>query len=126
MKNSNATAYAAPSTTWGSLSSGATQVYTDPAQSIPSTASPNYIDFTLTSPFMYTGGALEILTEWDISAGPRPIATGAFEWVNTTVVDRIYPSGNTSRPSTMAKKAAPSTRAAVRIMLARRSFMASG
>ncbi|MBX2971462.1 MAG: T9SS type A sorting domain-containing protein [Flavobacteriales bacterium] len=102
MKNSSAAAYSAPSVEWTALSAGAAQVYTESAQSIPATASPNYIDFTLTAPFMYTGGSLEILTEWDISAAPAPIATGSFEWVNTTVVDRIYASGNTSLPATLS------------------------
>ena len=102
MKNSNVTAYSLASETWANLSAGAVQVYTNPAQSIPDASTPNYIDFTLTSPFTYTGGSLEILTEWDISAAPAPIATGAFEWVNTTVADRIYASGNTSLPATLS------------------------
>jgi hypothetical protein len=102
MKNSSVTAYSNPTTTWASLSSGAVLVYNEQAQSIPATASPNYIDFTLSAPFTYSGGSLEILTEWDISAAPAPIATGAFEWVNTTVVDRIYASGGTSLPTTLS------------------------
>jgi Secretion system C-terminal sorting domain len=102
MKNSSVTAYSDPTTTWASLSSGAILVYNEQAQSIPATDSPNYIDFTLSAPFMYSGGSLEILTEWDISAAPAPIATGAFEWVNTTVVDRIYASGGTSLPATLS------------------------
>ncbi len=62
MKNSSTTAYALGSETWANLSSDATLVYTDPAQAIPATASPNYIDFTLTSSYTYTGGSLEVLT----------------------------------------------------------------
>lgn len=102
MKNSNVAAYSDPSAMWTDLSSGAIQVYTNAAQSIPATASPNYIDFTLSAPFTYSGGSLEILTEWDISAAPTPIATGAFEWENTTVVDRIYASGNSAMPTTLS------------------------
>lgn len=102
MKNSSVTDYSLPTETWANLSTGAVQVYTNPAQSIPDASTPNYINFTLTSPFTYTGGSLEILTEWDISAAPAPIATGAFEWVNTTVADRIYASGNTSLPATLS------------------------
>lgn len=101
MKNSSVAAYSNPTETWANLSTGSVQVYTNAAQSIPATASPDYIDFTLMTPFTYTGGSLEILTEWDISAPPAPIATGAFEWVNTTVADRIYASGNTSLPATL-------------------------
>ena len=102
MKNSFVATYADPTTTWAGLTIGAIQVYSETAQSIPATASPDYIDFTLTTPFSYSGGSLEIFTEWDISGPPAPIATGAFEWVNTTVVDRIYASGNTSLPTTLS------------------------
>ncbi|MBL0125950.1 MAG: T9SS type A sorting domain-containing protein [Flavobacteriales bacterium] len=101
MKNSGTTAYALPTETWANLSSGATMVYTNAAQAIPATASPQYIDFALTAPFVYTGGSLEILTEWDISTAPTPIATGPFEWENTIVADRIYGMGNTALPATL-------------------------
>ncbi|MBK9146808.1 MAG: T9SS type A sorting domain-containing protein [Flavobacteriales bacterium] len=102
MKNSGTASYSNATETWANLSAGAVLVYTNAAQSIPATAEPDYIDFMLNSPFTYTGGSLEILTEWDISAAPAPIATGAFEWVNTTVVDRIYASGNTSFPASLS------------------------
>jgi len=102
MKNSSVATYSNGTETWDNLSAGTVQVYTNATQSIPATAEPDYIDFTLTTPFTYTGGSLEILTEWDISAPPAPIATGAFEWVNTTVVDRIYASGNTSLPASLS------------------------
>ncbi|MBK8612700.1 MAG: T9SS type A sorting domain-containing protein [Flavobacteriales bacterium] len=102
MKNTSTAAYANASESWANLNTGSMLVYSESAQSIPVTASPNYIDFTLDAPFQYTGGSLEILTEWDISAAPAPIATGPFEWVNTTVADRIYASGNTSLPTTLS------------------------
>ena len=102
MKNSSVATYSASTESWANLSSGATSVYTNSAQAIPATASPTYIDFALSSPFTYTGGSLEILTEWDISVPSAPIATGAFEWVNTTVVDRIYGMGGSSLPATLS------------------------
>lgn len=102
MKNSSTGAYSDPTATWNNLSSGATQVYSSSNEAIPATASPAYIDFALAAPFTYTGGSLEILTQWDISVPPAPIATGAFEWENTTVPDRIYASGGTSLPVTLS------------------------
>lgn len=102
MKNSSATAYAASSETWTNLSSGASLVYQNASQSFPATASPNYIPFTLNTPFVYSGGAIEILTEWDASATPTPLATGSFEWVNTSVPDRIYGGANTSAPTSLS------------------------
>lgn len=102
MKNSSATAYAASSETWTNLSSGATMVYQNASQAFPATASPNYITFTLNTPFVYSGGAIEIMTEWDASATPTPLATGSFEWVNTTVPDRIYAGANSSAPTSLS------------------------
>lgn len=102
MKNSSTGDYSDPTADWSNLSSGATMVYSNPVQAIPATASPTYIDFTLTAPFTYTGGSLEVLTEWDISAPAAPIATGAFEWVNTIVPDRIYGKGGSSLPTSLS------------------------
>lgn len=102
MKNSSATAYAASSETWTNLSSGASLVYQNASQSFPATASPNYTTFTLNTAFVYSGGAIEIMTEWDASATPSPLATGSFEWVNTTVTDRIYGGANTSAPTSLS------------------------
>ena len=102
MKNSSAAAYAASTETWANLSSGTTMVYSNQSQIVPATVSPSYIDFTLSTPFTYTGGSLEILTEWDISAATAPFATGSFEWVNTVVVDRIYGMGGSPMPVTLS------------------------
>jgi len=102
MKNSSATAYAASSETWTNLSTGATLVYQNASQALPATASPNYMTFTLNTPFVYSGGAIEIMTEWDASATPTPIATGIFEWVNTTVPDRIYANAGSSLPASLS------------------------
>lgn len=102
MKNSSTPAYSNESASWANLSAGTTTVYTNNSQSIPATATPNFINFTLSTPFTYTGGSLEILTQWDISSAPVPIATGSFEWENTTVVDRIYGNGGTSLATTLS------------------------
>ncbi|MBK9287003.1 MAG: hypothetical protein IPN38_04800 [Flavobacteriales bacterium] len=66
MKNSAAT----PGATWSSTSfptqvSGATLVYNNTAQVIPLVA--GYITLTFGTPFVYTGGALEIGSDWDCS-----------------------------------------------------------
>jgi len=102
MKNSNATAYSNASESWSNLSAGTTLVYNNASQSIPATASPAYIDFALNTPFVYTGGSIEILTEWNAASAASPLATGSFEWVNTTVVDRIYGRGDASLPTTLS------------------------
>ena len=96
MKNSSATSFSLASETWANLNSGTTLVYENLNQNIPATASPDYIEFTLSAPFVYNGGSLEISTEWDINQVTGSPTTGTFEWLWSTVVDRIYGTGNTT------------------------------
>jgi hypothetical protein len=96
MKNTSATDFSLASETWANLNTGATLVYENLTQVIPATANPDYIDFPLTTNFVYTGGSLEIATEWDINQVAGNASTGTFDWLWSTVVDRIYGTGNTT------------------------------
>lgn len=102
MKNSSATSYNNATETWTNLNAGTTLVYQNLNQLIPATSSPNYITFPLNTPFTYTGGAIEISVEWDATGSSGTLATGSFDWVWSTVVDRIYASGNTTMPTTLS------------------------
>ena len=95
MKNSTATTFALASETWANLITGATMVYENLSQTIPATTAPAFIPFTLNTPFTYTGGSLEISTEWDINAVAGNATTATFEWLWNTVTDRIYGTGQT-------------------------------
>lgn len=86
MKNSSLTSYAG-TTTWGVLSTGASTAYATTSQNIPSTT--GFLNFTLSTPFVYTGGALEILTDWDISAITGNPATGGFGWNGGAVSGKV-------------------------------------
>src|SRR5690554_1264543 len=100
MKNSTETAYANATETWTNLNTGTTLVYENLNQNIPATQAPNYIMFTLNAPFIYTGGSIEISTEWDINQVGGSPSTGTFDWLWSTVSDRIYGTGNTVLSST--------------------------
>jgi hypothetical protein len=102
MKNSAATAYSNATETWTNINAGTTLVYQNLSQSIPATASPAYIPFTLTTPFTYTGGALEISVEWDATGTTGTLASGSFDWVWSTVPDRIYGNGGTTLSNTLS------------------------
>ena len=91
MKNSGATTYSTAST-WGTLSTGATAVYGTTAQVIPATT--GFLPFTLTTPFVYTGGALEILTDWDISAVAGNPVTAGFAFNTSLVSNKVGGSSN--------------------------------
>jgi GEVED domain/Secretion system C-terminal sorting domain len=64
MKNSAAVS-ASISETWLSIKTGATIVYNNTTQTIPTTA--GFWTITLSTPFVYTGGALEISVDWTIN-----------------------------------------------------------
>lgn len=96
MRNSSATEFAQATETWANLNSGTTLVYENLNQEIPATAVPDYIPFNLTTPFVYTGGSLEISVEWDINGVTGSPSTGTFDWLWSTVDNRIYGTGQTS------------------------------
>lgn len=96
MKNTSAASFSLPTETWANLNTGAVLVYENLNQNIPATSAPDYIDFPLTTSFTYTGGSLEISTEWDINQVAGSPTTGTFDWLWSTVVDRIYGTGNTT------------------------------
>src|SRR5690606_9460333 len=58
----NNTATSLSSTSWNNLTTGATQVYASTTQSFLA-ANDAYEIFTLSTPFMYSGGSLQIITE---------------------------------------------------------------
>lgn len=93
MKNSGATTYSAAST-WGTLSAGATAVYGTTAQVIPATT--GYLPFNLSTAFLYTGGALEILTDWNISAVAGNPVTAGFAFNTSLVANRVGGNSNSA------------------------------
>lgn len=102
MKNSSATAYSNATETWTNLNAGTTMVYENLSQIIPATANPTYIPFTLNTPFTYTGGSLEISAEWDATGSTGTLASGSFDWVWSTVTDRIYGNGGSTQSNTLS------------------------
>ncbi len=92
LKNSAVTNYTA-NTAWTTLISGLTPSM-DASVAVPATI--GYIPYTLTTPFVYTGGGLEIMVEWDISAVAGNPTTGAFNWRYNLVTDRNMGRVNTT------------------------------
>ena len=93
MKNSSTATYGNASETWANLNAGTTMVYENLSFVVPATQSPNYITFNFTTPFLYTGGSLEIGTEWDITQVTGAASSGTFSWAWSTVPDAIYGTG---------------------------------
>ncbi len=92
LKNSSTTAYTTGAT-FASLISGLTANY-DASTAIPATT--GYLPFVLSTPFVYTGGSIEIYTDWDISAVAGNPATGNFAWAKNTVANSIQGYSNST------------------------------
>ena len=90
LKNSSSTALAS-GTSWSSMTGSASLVYT---ATINSTNMPNAAGWwlwNLSSPFLYTGGALECYIEWfPATTMTSPFTTGSFIWQRSIFVIYIY------------------------------------
>lgn len=91
LKNSSLTTL--PSATWAVATTGATLVYSTTAQSIPGVA--GWVEFPIT-PFIYNGGGLEVLTNWDISAVSGNPTTGSFGWRYSTASGTVRGNNNST------------------------------
>jgi hypothetical protein len=64
------------------------------------TSAQGYLPFVLSTPFVYTGRALDIYADWLLaSSGGSGPSTGAFTWGQTTVVDHILGISNSTTPT---------------------------
>ncbi|HTN45124.1 MAG TPA: T9SS type A sorting domain-containing protein [Flavipsychrobacter sp.] len=81
MRNSSTTAPLSTATTWANILGTHTQVYATTSQTI--NAATGWVDFILTTPFVYTGQNLEIAMTHDMSAITGNPTTGPFDWQYT-------------------------------------------
>lgn len=86
MANSSLTSVQTPPQTWANLTAGSTQVYSSSNTSVSSAI--GWVAFPLTTPFVYTGGALEISVNFDMSSGTNPWTTAGFSWVKDPISNR--------------------------------------
>ena len=87
MKNSTASSLVTTDnfTTW---TTGSTNVFTNTSIQpafFPTTA--GWVEFTFTTPFVYTGGSIETAVDWSVNAGTGSVSTGSFAWMYTTVTN---------------------------------------
>ena len=83
LKNSSATALTTASNfaTW---TTGSTNCYSNnavAAANFPTAA--GWVEFTFSTPFNYSGGAIETALDWAINTGTGSATTGAFSWLYT-------------------------------------------
>ncbi len=87
MKNSTASSLVTTNnfTTW---TTGSTNVFTNTSIQpafFPTTA--GWVEFTFTTPFVYTGGSIETAVDWSVNTGTGSVSTGSFAWMYTTVTN---------------------------------------
>ncbi|HQW18850.1 MAG TPA: hypothetical protein PKZ48_12140, partial [Bacteroidia bacterium] len=86
MKNSALTDVGVGGQNWSTLTSGSTLVYNSSTHSVPATV--GWHDIVLSTPFTYTGGAIEISVNFDISGGSSPYTTNGFSWNKDPITGR--------------------------------------
>lgn len=99
MQNSTTAPPLATTTTWASILGAYQQVYENTAQAFA--ASTGWLEFTLSTPFLYTGGSLEIACDWNYNGNS---ATGNFDWqytsgYETSIVGQV---STTTSPATLS------------------------
>lgn len=89
----------ATTTTWASILTTHTEVYNNAAFSLPDPV--GWVNWAVT-PFVYTGGSLEIATDLSMTGGTTG-ATNFFQWQYTsgTPTDRIIGATGTTGPATL-------------------------
>lgn len=98
LKNSTATSLTA-GTTLATATAGATLVYSSTSQAI--TGTPGWVEFIFTSPFVYTGGALEVIIDWDISnVAGNPTNLG-FSWKKDNYTGKVISYIGSTASTTM-------------------------
>lgn len=73
---------------FGSLINVAALVYSNDNTVIPATA--GFLQFPFISPFVYTGGNLEVIVDWDISSVAGNPTTGPIYWQITSTDKKIF------------------------------------
>src|SRR5690606_7623126 len=99
LKNSSLTTVSSPTQTWAKLISGATQVYSSNSASVSSTI--GWVVFQLTTPFVYTGGGIEVSVNFDISQGSSPWTTAGFSWAKDNITGRTISYVGSSSSTTL-------------------------
>lgn len=98
IKNSSKTTVGAGGQLWTDLINGSTQVYNNVALSIATPA--DWQEFILTTPFTYTGDAIEISVNFDISSGTSPWTSAGFSWKKDPLTDRTLSYVGSTAPGT--------------------------
>ena len=103
VKNSSATQ--AMSDTWANHIMGATMVLDESFNTTNNFPGANgWMPFTFSSPYVYTGGALEIMVDWDCSQVTTPAFNGngaiKFRWESTAPDFLVVKKTSSSAPST--------------------------
>lgn len=99
MKNSSVVPPLATTTRWDSILSGHTEVYNNPAFTLRSDT--DWYEFPLTTPFIYTGGSLEIAFLVDYGSSPANVINNAISWQYTDGFATSIIGSTATNPTTL-------------------------
>ena len=98
IKNSSLTTVGAAGQLWANLINGSTQVYNSTTHAVLAPAA--WQEVTFSTPYIYTGGAVEISVNFDISTGTSPWTTQGFSWKRDPLNDRTLSYVGSTAPGT--------------------------
>ena len=98
LKNSSTSSYSSDEY-WSTLTSGATEVYAN--TTYVQSSSTGFITFTFSTDFVYTGGSLEVLTDWKVNAGTQSPG-GPFNWYYSSATGKAIGVASTSSQGTLS------------------------
>jgi hypothetical protein len=99
IKNSALSSVGPGGQVWSNLIANSAQVYTNSAHQVDTVIGWHEIIFS--SPYLYTGGALEISTNFDISQGTSPWSTGGFTWKKDSVLNSTLSYAGATAPGSV-------------------------
>lgn len=99
MKNSTLSQVTSVPASLATLTNGATLVYSSTAQVINATT--GWVNFNLSTPFLYSGDGIEITIDWDISNVSGNPTTAGFAWKNDAVANRVISSIGSTASTTL-------------------------
>ena len=99
LKNSNETSYSQATVSWTDLIANTSLAFDS---IITTTNTAGWVMVRLQTPFVYSGGSLEVITDFDNDQGTGNASSADFDWAWRTVNARIYGYATTSAPATLS------------------------
>lgn len=106
LKNSSTTAFSLATIEWSDVLANSSKVYDS---LISLSASAGWVNITLAQPYVYSGGSLEVITDFNQDAGTGNGSSADIDWAWRTANQRIYGKASTSVNTTLSSTSSSAT-----------------